>query len=42
VGVLFVGVLFAFHGSRPASANRAHYSTSSSLTRISSPPDICT
>jgi hypothetical protein len=27
---------------RPASANRAHYSTSNSLTRISSPPVICT
>jgi hypothetical protein len=32
----------AFLGGRPASANRAHYSTSNSLTRISSPPVICT
>ncbi len=35
---LLVGIL----GRRSASANRAHYSTSSSLTRISSPPVICT
>ncbi len=39
---LAFGRLFPFDCRRPASANRAHYSTSSSLTRISSPPDICT
>jgi hypothetical protein len=34
--------LFAFLRRRSASANRAHHSTSSSFTRISSPPVICT
>jgi hydrogenase-4 membrane subunit HyfE len=39
---LFALGLFAFQSRRPASANRAHYSTSNSLTRISSPLVICT
>jgi hypothetical protein len=34
--------LIAFQSRRPASTNRAHYSTSNSLTRISSPLVICT
>jgi hypothetical protein len=42
VRLALFGLLAVFLGRRPASANRAHYSTSSSLTRISSPATICT
>jgi hypothetical protein len=37
---LFALHFFVFLGRRSAAANRAHYSTSSSLTRISSPAVI--
>jgi hypothetical protein len=39
---MFVFVFLAFDAGLSASANRAHHSTSSSFTRISSPDVICT
>jgi hypothetical protein len=39
--VMAMRVPFDTGFARPATANRAHHSTSSSLTRISSPPVIC-